>query len=148
MEKTFGRVIHLGIVVEDIHAAVRLYEEAFHITPWEISEHADFFRDKLVNGKTGVDFASAIHRCDGYELELIAPVGPSVYRDWLDKHGPGIHHVKFETAETYDGMLALARRVSGRPPYLEITFPDGTPIVAYADMQKEAGLLVEVSGMP
>lgn len=146
MKKTFGRVIHLGIVVEDLHAAVKLYEEEFHITPWEISEHADFFRDKLVNGKTGVDFASAIHRDDGYELELIAPVGPSVYRDWLEKHGPGIHHVKFETDETYQGLLEKAERISGRPPYLEITFPDGRPIVAYADLQKEAGLLVEISG--
>lgn len=145
MKKKFGRVIHLGIVVEDIHAAVEIYEKKFGITPWEISEHADFFKDKIVNGQIGIDFASAIYRCDGYELELIAPVGPSVYKDWLEEHGPGLHHVKFETEESYQDVLSMAKEISGRDPYIEMKFPDGTPIVAYADMQKETGLLVEIS---
>lgn len=146
LKKRFGKVIHLGIVVEDIHATVDIYEKEFGITPWEISEHADFFRDKIVNGKVGIDFASAIYRCEGYEIELIAPNGPSVYQEWLEKHGPGLHHVKFETDEKYQDVLDMARRISGRDPYIEMKFPDGTPIVAYADMQKETGLLVEISG--
>lgn len=145
MEKKFGRVIHLAIVVEDIHSAVEIYEKEFGITPWEISEHADFFQDKLVNGQVGVDFAGAIYRGGDYEIELISPVGPSVFADWLKQHGPGLHHVKLETAETYGDVLAMAERVSGRKPYLEIKFQDGTPIVAYADMQKETGLLLEIS---
>lgn len=145
MKKKFGKVIHLGIVVADIHDAVEIYEKEFGITPWEISEHADFFKDKIVNGKTGIDFASAIYRGDGCEIELISPVGPSVYKEWLEKHGPGLHHVKFETDENYQDVLSMARRISGRDPYIEMKFQDGTPIVAYADMQKETGLLVEIS---
>lgn len=145
MEKKFGRMIHLGIVVEDIHAAMEIYEKEFGITPWEYNDHSEFFWDKLVNGKTGVDFASAIYRGGDYEIELIAPVGPSVFADWLEQHGPGLHHVKLETEETYADVLAMAERISGRKPYLEIKLQDGTPIVAYADMQKEAGLLLEIS---
>lgn len=145
MKKKFGRVIHLGIVVEDIHAAVEIYEKNFGITPWEISEHAEFFKNKIVNGQIGIDFASAIYRCDVYELELISPIGPSVYKDWLEEHGPGLHHVKFETEESYQDVLSMAKEISGRDPYIEMKFPDGTPIVAYADMQKETGLLVEIS---
>ena len=145
MEKKLGRVIHLGIVVEDIHDAVKINEEEFGITPWEISEHADFFADKDVNGKTGVDFACAICREDGYEIELISPVGPSIFADWLKEHGPGIHHVKLETKENYRSVLDMAERISGRKPALDIRFQDGTPIVAYADMVKETGLLVEIT---
>ena len=145
MKKKFGRVTQLGIVVEDIHAAVEIYEKNFGITPWEISEHAEFFKDKIVNGQIGIDFASAIYRCDGYELELISPIGSSVYKDWLEEHGPGLHHVKFETEESYQDVLSMAKEISGRDPYIEMKFPDGTPIVAYADMQKETGLLVEIS---
>lgn len=145
MEKKFGKVIHLGIVVEDVPKAVAIYEKEFGITPWEISDHSYFFHDKIVNGAIGVDFASAIYRDEGYEIELIAPVGPSVYQDWLREHGPGIHHIKFETKETYQGVLDMAGRISSRKPYLEMKFPDGTPIVAYADMQQETGLLLEIS---
>ena len=40
----------------------------------------------------------------------------------------------------------ISRRVSGRPPKLETKFPNGIPIVAYADLQEEAGLLLEIGG--
>ena len=40
----------------------------------------------------------------------------------------------------------MARRVSGRPPKLETKFPNGIPIVAYVDLQEEAGLLLEIGG--
>lgn len=145
MKKKFGRVIHLGIIVEDVHTAVDIYEKQFGISPWEVKEHADFFKDKIVNGQTGIDFASAIYRGDDYELELISPCGPSVYRDWLNEHGPGLHHVKFETNESYQDVISMSKTISGRDPYIEIKFQDGTPIVAYADMQQETGLLVEIS---
>ena len=35
--------------------------------------------------------------------------------------------------------------ISGRPPYLDVKWPDGRPLVAYADLLQEAGLLIEVS---
>ena len=50
------------------------------------------------------------------------------------------------TDEKYTDVVEMARRVSGRPPKLETKFPDGIPIVAYADLQEEAGLLLEISG--
>ena len=36
----------------------------------------------------------------------------------------------------------MAKRVSKREPRLEIKFPDGTPIAAYADLEEEAGILL------
>lgn len=145
MGKKFGQVIHLGIIVEDIHKAVKIYEDELGIEPWIISEHSDFFADKIVNGQIGIDFASAIHRNDGYEIELISPFGPSVFQDWINQHGPGLHHVKLKTQESYDSVLKMAKKISGKDPYLEIKWLDGNPIVAYADMQKEIGLLMEIS---
>lgn len=146
MEKKYGKIFHIGIIVEDVEKSAKIYEEEMGIGPWEVSCHQPFFADKIVNGQLGIDFASAIYRTEEYELELIAPNGPSVFEDWLKEHGPGIHHVILETKEHYTDVLDMAKRVSGREPYLEIKFPDGTPIVAYADMQKETGLLLEISG--
>lgn len=148
MERKFGRIFHLGIVVEDLHKALDIYENEMGIGPWEVMEHQEFFKDMIVNGQVGVDFKNAIYRAEDYELELIEPIGPSVFKDWLDEHGPSLHHVVLKTEESYEDTLAMAKRVSGRDPYLEIKFPNGTPLVAYADMLKETGLLLEIANRP
>lgn len=146
MSKKLGKVIHLGIVVENACEAAKLYEDEFGIGPWSIENSKEFFMDKIVNGKMGLDIASAIYREDGYEIELISPNGPGVFQDWLDKHGPSLHHLKFETEKSYKEVMDMAEKVSGRKPYLEILWPDGRPLVTYADMKKETGILLEVSG--
>lgn len=78
------------------------------------------------------------------KIELIEPTGPSIYMDHLKKKGPGVHHVVLKTEESYMDVLAMAKKVSGCDPRLEVKFPDGTPIVAYADIEEEAGLLLEI----
>ena len=144
MEQKYGRCLHLGIVVADMKKAVEIFETEMGIGPWEVAEHAPFFYDKKVNDGIGMDFAGAMFRKDGYEIELIEPVGPSIYMDFLKEHGPGVHHVMLESSEPYTSTLEMAERVSGRKPALSVRFQDGTPIVFYADMLKEIGLLLEV----
>jgi len=144
MEQKYGRVLHLGIVVADAKRAMKIFEDEMGIGPWEFSEHAPFFADKLVNDGVGMDMACGIFRKDGYEIEVIEPVGPSIYMDFLNEHGPGVHHVMLQSDEGYEETLAMAKRVSGRDPALSVRFPDGTPIVFYADMLQEIGLLLEV----
>lgn len=144
MEQKYGRVLHLGIIVADMKKAVSIFEEEMGIGPWSIEEHAPFFYDKKVNDGIGMDFAAAMFRKDGYEIEVIEPVGPSIYMDFLEKHGPGVHHVVLESKEHYTDTLAMAERISGRKPALSVRFPDDTPVVFYADMLQEIGLLLEV----
>ena len=143
----FGEIFHLGIVVENLESAVAIYEKELGYGPFEISD-GSFFDDKKVNGKVGpgLPMKCATYRSGTYEIELIEPTGPSIYKDFLDKNGPGMHHVILKTDEKYHDVIEMAKRVSGRPPKLELAFPDGTPICAYADLQKEAGILLEIGG--
>ena len=141
----FGEIFHLGIVVRDLDKALKIYEEELGYGPFEISDGA-FFDDKIINGEIGpgLPMISAIYRAGTYEIELIQPTGPSVYMDFLESNGPGVHHVILKTDAKHDEVVEMARRVSGRPPKLETRFPDGTPIVSYVDLQEEAGLLIEI----
>ncbi|HJC75082.1 MAG TPA: VOC family protein [Candidatus Mediterraneibacter faecavium] len=141
-----GKIIHLGIVVEDLEKAVKIYEETLGIGPWEIQDAREFFAQMRVNGGHGLEIRTAMFHGDGYEIELITPTGEGVYADWLREKGPGLHHVKFDTADSYQTITGEAEKISGRPPYLNVEWPDGRPLVAYADLLKEAGLLIEVSG--
>ena len=143
----FNEIFHLGVVVADLDKAVKIYTEELGYGPFEMGDGA-FFADKIINGEIGpgLPMKTATYRSGTYEIELIEPTGPSVYMDFLQKNGPGIHHVILKTDEKYADVVEMTRRVSGRPPKLETKFPDGTPIVAYADLQDEAGLLLEISG--
>ena len=143
----FGEIFHLGIVVNNLESAVAVYEKELGYGPFEIAD-GSFFDDKMINGEIGpgLPMKTATYRSGTYEIELIEPTGPSVYKEFLDKNGPGVHHVILKTDEKYEDVLEMARRVSGRPPKLELKFPDGTPICAYADLQKEAGILLEIGG--
>lgn len=141
----FNEIFHLGIVVRNLDEAVRIYTEEMGYGPFEFGD-GSFFDDKIVNGQVGpgLPMRTAIYRGNHYEIELIEPTGPSIYMDHLNKKGPGVHHVVLRTDESYADVLAMARRVSHREPRLEVQFPDGTPIVAYADLEEEAGILLEI----
>lgn len=142
----FGKICHLGIIVPDITKAVKIYEETLGIGPWVIDDSAEFFVDKTVNGKPGLNVRNATFRGEGYEIELIMPLDDdNVYADWLKKRGPGLHHIKFETALPHDDICSQIEHVSGRRPYLHVTWPDGRTLVDYADLLEECGLLIEVN---
>jgi methylmalonyl-CoA/ethylmalonyl-CoA epimerase len=81
----FETLHHVGILADDLDAAVALYERAFG---------ACFtHRERLVS--QGVDVALA-SLPQGGEVELLMPVDPdsSVAR-YLNRHGPGMHHMAF-----------------------------------------------------
>lgn len=142
----FGRICHLGIIVPDVDKAVKIYEENLGIGPWELGDSTDFFKDKNVNGKLGLQTKGATFKGDGYEIELIEPLDEeSVYAVWLKEKGPGLHHIKFDTENSHQDICDQIQSISGRKPYLNVTWPDGRPLVDYADLLQECGLLVEVN---
>ncbi|MGV0813057.1 VOC family protein [Mycolicibacterium boenickei] len=75
------------------------------------------------------------------QLELIAPVtGPSVYSEFLDRHGSGLHHICIEAADpgSFEAKLADAEG-------------DGTPVVCQGEMpggMRFAYLSAEGAGVP
>ena len=100
----FTSIFHLGIVVADLDKAVEIYTKELGYGPFELGDGA-FFQDKVINGEIGpgLPMKTAIYREPRYEIELIQPTGPSIYMDFLQEKGPGVHHVILNT----DGRYAV-----------------------------------------
>ena len=95
----FKRIDHIGVAVEDLDSAIKLYERSFEM--------------ELVHRETvesqGVE-AVLLDVGEGH-IELLAPLGPDTpVGKFLAKKGPGIHHVAY-SVEDIDAALAQARAI-------------------------------------
>ena len=81
-------VHHIGIAVEDLDAAIATYRTLFGATV----EHRERVEDQ------GVEAASLY--VGGSRIELLQPLGADTpVGKFLEKRGPGMHHVAFETED-------------------------------------------------
>lgn len=93
----FKRIDHIGVAVEDLDSAIKLYERSFEM--------------ELVHRETvesqGVE-AVLLDVGEGH-VELLAPLGPeTAVGKFLSKKGPGIHHVAY-SVEDIDKALEKAK---------------------------------------
>jgi methylmalonyl-CoA/ethylmalonyl-CoA epimerase len=80
----FGRIDHVGVAVEDIDAALELYEGAFAMP----LAHRETVEEQ------GVE-AVLLDVGDGH-VELLRPLGPeTAVGKFLERKGPGLHHVAY-----------------------------------------------------
>jgi len=93
----FGQIDHIGVAVEDLDAAIKLYEESFGM--------------KLAHRETveeqGVE-AVLLDVGDGH-VELLAPLGPDTpVGKYLERKGPGLHHVAYAVNDIDSTLEQLA----------------------------------------
>jgi len=93
----FGRIDHIGVAVEDIDAALALYEEGFEM--------------KLAHRETvesqGVE-AVLLDVGEGH-VELLAPLGPDTpVGKYMAKNGPGLHHVAYAVDDIDAALKGIA----------------------------------------
>ncbi|WP_089384827.1 methylmalonyl-CoA epimerase [Halorubrum vacuolatum] len=89
------RFDHVGIATRDIGTIGVLFEDLLH-APVVHEERFEDLRIVFLKLEGG-----------GY-FELLEPVAEGTIGRYLDRHGPGIHHVALETADI-DGALSRAR---------------------------------------
>src|SRR3954470_11927966 len=82
----FGRIDHIGVAVEDLDAALKLYEGSFSLA----------LAHREVVEEQGVE-AVLLDVGEGH-VELLAPLGEdTAVGKFLAKNGPGLHHVAYQT---------------------------------------------------
>ena len=89
-------VHHVGIAVDDLDAAVIVYEQLFGAT----------FENRETLESQGVEAAS-LHVGSG-RIELLRPLGPDTpVGRFIAKRGPGMHHVAFEVDDVAEELGRL-----------------------------------------
>jgi len=93
----FGRIDHIGVAVEDLDASLELYRERFEMRE-QHRETVEAFGVEAVLLEVG----------DGH-VELLRPIsGESGVAKFLQRNGPGMHHVAYQT-DDIDSALAAVR---------------------------------------
>ena len=88
MRSVFTRVDHIGVAVEDIDAALALYERDYAMT---------LVHREVVESQ-GVE--AVLLDVGENHVELLAPLGEDTpVGKFLAKKGPGLHHVAYQTAD-------------------------------------------------
>ncbi len=100
--------IQICIVVKDIELAAEKWAQVFGIEKPEIREtHLEGGENYTYRGKpVSCDLLVANIQMNGFVLELHQPVGgDSTFREFMDRHGNGVHHIGFETGEDRDAVI-------------------------------------------
>lgn len=103
----FTQPIQIGMLVRDLDAYLERLDKILGMGPFRVVDYPpageEMFRE--YRGKEGNFKAKfCFYHLGNIELELIQPLeGESVWEEFLEKHGPGLHHLKFLVPE-FDGI--------------------------------------------
>ncbi len=77
-------------------------------------------------------------------FELLQPLeGPSIYKDWLDQHGEGLHHVAVMLHDLEESTVLKERFAEGGMPILMSGRIGETIEFFYVDTEPSLKLIIE-----
>ncbi len=136
-------VVQIGIVVDNIEKAVELWSKLLGLEIPRIIETGVWeetkmeFRGNPSRGRAKL----ALIKLNNIVIELIEPIdGPSTWREFLENHGPGVHHIAFNVSkpeECVRKLEDLGARIEQKG-----MFRGGYYI--YIDARKSLGAIIEL----
>ena len=126
------RIDHVGVAVEDLDAALKLYEDALGMP----MVHREVVEEQ------GVE-AVLLDVGDGH-VELLSPLGPDTpVGKYLDRKGPGLHHVAYAVTDikaTLEQLEAAGIELIDKQPRIGIRNSQ----VAFVHPKSTGGVLTEI----
>ena len=143
----FKRCIQVGVVVKDLDTKIRNLIDIFGIGPVRVIDFPPEGRSDMERWYKGqpAQFTCRLAFADlgSVELELIEPLqGPSIWQDFIDEHGEGIHHIRFNTFDEKPIIESLAEKDVPVEQWGSGTRP-GTAYF-YFDSQDKIGFAMEI----
>ena len=139
----FRKVTQYAFVVKDV-AQVSAFHERVGFGALPIERNVSL--DRVYRGKPGTfEMLLGWGRTGEIVFEWIQPVvGPSVYQEYLARHGEGFHHLGFNVPDMDAALAALHARG------LAVTMSGGWDVnghqgrFAYLDAEKQGGVAIEL----
>ncbi len=102
--------IQIALVVDDMDKALDTWCELFQVPRPSVRVTTPQPNpNETYRGQTacyGLKFAVIDCRDRGFVVEIHEPdENPSTFREFLDKHGNGVHHIGFEVGEARDAVI-------------------------------------------
>ena len=141
-EPWITEVKQVCVVVEDLDATIRDYWETAGIGPWAVWT-PDLTEMRIRDCEAAFSMKLALAWTDGFIWEVVQPLeGPSIYREHLDRHGEGMHHVLVRTSDADFDALMRQARARGLPPLMQARW--GQTEFAYLDGEGPLKMVLEV----
>jgi len=136
-------ITQVAIVVRDIEKKARAFADIFGLEMPEIRLTAPAEETHILyrGEPTSARAKLAFFRMGPISLELIEPVdGPSTWREFLDTHGEGVHHIAFEIKGMQEAISFLEGK--GMTTVQTGEFTGGR--YAYIDAAEKLGVILEL----
>lgn len=128
----FGEIDHIGVAVEDLDESIALYRDRLGM--------AEQHRERVE--EFGVE--AVLLEVGGSHVELLTPIQPdSGVAKFLERNGPGMHHVAYRTSDidaTLQRLRASGMRLIDEQPRIGIR----ESRVAFIHPKSTGGVLTEI----
>lgn len=140
-------VVQIAFLVENIEESCRLFSELLGVEATPCVDAGDYSTTQTVlDGQPAPDancLMAFLNAGNGLSIELIQPnEKPSVWREYMDKHGPGFHHIAFCT-ENMEKSIELCEKANMRLRQRG-RYRDGSGEYAYLDAAKTLHTYIEL----
>lgn len=149
-KKIFKKFWHVGVVVKDLERTLDTLTNVFGIGPFKIVDFPPKDTDEDIEmtyyGKSA-DFSAkfCFAKMGDVELEIIQPIsGKSVWFDFLEKHGEGIHHLKFLVPSLEETEQYLEEHSLGLTQVGSAVGPNKGRHWGYIGSEDKIGFVIEI----
>ncbi len=139
------RVAHISFVTDDLDKTTRWFAELFGKSLPDVAESADpgVVRASFQGQPAAASFRMRTFHLANIDIEFLEPgPEPSIWREFLDRNGPGFHHLSFVTRDRRDGDAHL--RGKGLAVVQEGDTAEVPGHYAYYDAQEQLGAFIEL----
>ncbi len=136
-------VIQVCVVVRDLEQSMENYQHLIGMGPWQVFSVKPPALSGTLRGKPeAYGMKVALAKVGAIQWELIEPLdGPSIYREFLEQKGEGLHHVKF-AVDDHDKSIA---DFAGHGIGVLMGGTIGDRGYSYMDTESALGFILEVT---